>query len=191
MSFKDKKGIQIANGFKLSSNIPMDVRTIVENEEELQGLIDSKVVHEGLTVWVKSLNKKLTFNGNEFFDDSGEAINLGLSSKQQEGAEYLGSITVNGDTFNIPAETDPINIKMSNEKKGNAPYLGSLQIGNDTWNIPDNNEPYTMTFDEENVEGAKELGSITLFGDTWNIVSKEYVDKTIKNSIENKLQEDY
>ena len=64
----NKKGINITSGFKLISPTPIDVRFVVEDEDELQSIIDNQAAYEGLEVWVKSLGRKKQFNGNEFVE---------------------------------------------------------------------------------------------------------------------------
>lgn len=68
MSFNDKPGIPILGGYKLGSSDPMDVRTIADDEIDLQSLIDNDVAYEGLEVYVKSLGKKKVYNGTEFVE---------------------------------------------------------------------------------------------------------------------------
>lgn len=70
MSFNDKPGIPILGGYKLGTSDPIDVRTIAEDETDLQSLIDNGVAYEGLEVYVKSLAKKMQYNGTEFVEVS-------------------------------------------------------------------------------------------------------------------------
>ena len=68
MSFNDKPGIPILGGYKLGTSDPIDVRTIADDEIDLQSLIDNGVAYEGLEVYVKSLGKKKVYNGTEFVE---------------------------------------------------------------------------------------------------------------------------
>ena len=68
MAINDKKGINTTGGFKLVSNTPLDVRFVAEDEADLQSLIDSGAVYLGLEVWVKTLGKKMLYNGYSFVD---------------------------------------------------------------------------------------------------------------------------
>jgi hypothetical protein len=68
MSFNDKPGIPILGGYKLGTSDPMDVRTVAEDEIDLQSLIDNGAVYEGLEVYVKSLGIKKVYNGTEFVE---------------------------------------------------------------------------------------------------------------------------
>lgn len=68
MAITDKKGISVTSGFKLVAPTPIDARFIVEDETELQSIIDSGAAYPGLETWVKSLGRKLQYNGVEFVE---------------------------------------------------------------------------------------------------------------------------
>ena len=68
MAITDKKGINVTSGFKLISPAPIDARYVVEDETELQSIIDSRAAYPGLETWVKSLGRKLQYNGVEFVE---------------------------------------------------------------------------------------------------------------------------
>lgn len=59
-NINDKKGVSITAPFKLFSENPVDARTVVENLDELQSIIDNNAAYEGLNVYVKSDRKIYT-----------------------------------------------------------------------------------------------------------------------------------
>lgn len=68
MAITDKKGINVTSGFKLVSGTPIDARFVADDETDLNSLITNGAVYEGLEVYVKSLGKKLQYNGTEFVE---------------------------------------------------------------------------------------------------------------------------
>lgn len=66
MSITDKKGINVTSGFKLISPQPIDARMVVEDENELVSIVDSAAAYEGQLVYVKSLDKYVSFDGTQF-----------------------------------------------------------------------------------------------------------------------------
>lgn len=66
MSITDKKGINVTSGFKLISPQPIDARMVVEDENELVSIVDSAAAYEGQLVYVKSLDKYVSFDGSQF-----------------------------------------------------------------------------------------------------------------------------
>lgn len=89
MAITNKKGINITSPFKYIGGQPLDVRLVAEDEADLQSIITKGAVYNGLTVWVNSLNKHMTYNGSAFVPTKDAPVDLSsYATKSENDSKY-------------------------------------------------------------------------------------------------------
>ena len=62
------KGIPLSVGFNLGAKHPIDSRTVVDSIVDRDLLVTKNLAYEGLTVYVKDIQKEFRYNGTEWID---------------------------------------------------------------------------------------------------------------------------
>ena len=82
MNFSEVKGINLASGFKLQAESPLDVRSVVDTIAERDALVTIHAAYEGIRVYVKATKLIYVYNGTSWVNTN---TTYGLASASANG----------------------------------------------------------------------------------------------------------